>query len=701
MKCTISFCILLLLNVGAVRADDGDTVLPVLQKYCVSCHGAEKQAGKVRFDKLTGNLKSYPAEADLWSTILEQIETGTMPPEKKPRPSDQERTLLTTWIKQNVVQARQVLARRMQRPENGNYLSHEKLFDPKTAEQAPKIAASPARFWRILPSTYESKAQQWLRAKKAAQRPGEGVPQAPFGLNVENELKNYSFMYTLQSSQSDGLINNARILLTWMLDGDPNEKRSLIRNLALAKEPPSAADVDKVIDELYRDWLGRLPEADELKQKREYVLNNVKKFGNRDGLLFGLVPILVHPEVVFYIETGNPSAGKGEPSFLAPAELASALHRAIQIRWDLNSFEKRARDGKLKTKADVLASLDDQARYGRLSRSATVHQFLEEYFVYPQALHVFKCAKDIKPQQQNPLFKGFDYAKTFGRDSNVTEVRNIIEEILAEDKQVLKQLLTIKTDYRARTEAMQKKDRDAIALWRKQADELEAKGGDVKVIQNLRNKAQEHEKSIESVGPDRMGVLTQRAWLVTHSANVDNHPIHRGKWIRERLLGGRIPDVPITVDAALPDDPTKTLRERMMKTRHQDCWKCHKQMDPLGLPFEQWDHFASYRTKELDRPVDTSGVISESGDPKLDGPVATPQEMLQRLADSERVHQVFVRFAFRFWMGRNETLEDARTVQNAYQAYKDSDGSMSALLRSLLTSDAFLYRTNELVAPKE
>ncbi len=355
----------------------------------------------------------------------------------------------------------------------------------------------------------------------------------------------------------------------------------------------------------------------------------------------------------------------------------------------------------MKNKADVVASLDDSARYGRLSRSAAVHQFLEEYFVYPQALHVFKCAKDIKPQMKNPFFKGFDYAKTFGRDSNVTEVRNIIDEILAEDKQVLKKLLTIKTDYRARTEAMQKKDRDSIALWRKQADELEAKGGDVKMIQNLRNKAKEFERNIESVGPDRMGVLTQRAWLVAHSANVDNHPIHRGKWIRERLLGGRIPDVPITVDAALPDDPTKTLRERMMKTRHQDCWKCHKQMDPLGLPFEQWDHFASYRTKELDRPVDTSGAIAESGDPKLNGPVANPQEMLRRLAESERVHQVFVRFAFRFWMGRNETLDDARTIQVAYKAYKDSDGSMSALVRSLLTSDAFLYRKNELTAAKE
>ena len=46
-------------------------------------------------------------------------------------------------------------------------------------------------------------------------------------------------------------------------------------------------------------------------------------------------------------------------------------------------------------------------------------------------------------------------------------------------------------------------------------------------------------------------------------------------------------------------------------------------------------------------------------------------------------------------MGRNETLNDAPVLQDAYHAYKDSGGSMKALLVSLLTSDAFLYRTRK------
>jgi len=190
----------------------------------------------------------------------------------------------------------------------------------------------------------------------------------------------------------------------------------------------------------------------------------------------------------------------------------------------------------------------------------------------------------------------------------------------------------------------------------------------------------------------RLGILTHPSWLVSHSDAMDNHAIRRGRWIRERLLGGGIPDVPITVDAMLPDEPNHTLRERMRVTREEYCWKCHQKMDPLGLPFEMYNHAGLYRETELGKPVDTTGEIIDSGDSELDGKVANAIEMIQKLADSERAEQVFVRHAFRFWMGRNETLNDAPVLQDAYRAYKDNGGSMKALLTSLLTSDAFLYR---------
>lgn len=197
----------------------------------------------------------------------------------------------------------------------------------------------------------------------------------------------------------------------------------------------------------------------------------------------------------------------------------------------------------------------------------------------------------------------------------------------------------------------------------------------------------------------RMGILTHPSWLVSHSDAMDNHAVHRGRWIRERLLGGGIPDVPITVDAMLPNEPQTALRERMRVTREKYCWTCHEKMDPLGLPFEIYNHAGLYRTTEWNQPVNATGEIINSGDPKLDGPVSDALEMIEKLATSERVEQVFVRHAFRFWMGRNETLNDAPVLQSAHKAYRENGGSMKALIISLLTSDAFLYRTQQEAIP--
>ena len=86
------------------------------------------------------------------------------------------------------------------------------------------------------------------------------------------------------------------------------------------------------------------------------------------------------------------------------------------------------------------------------------------------------------------------------------------------------------------------------------------------------------------------------------------------------------------------------------------------------------------------------GRLLDADGAALDGEVKDPFEMIGRLAKSKRVEQVFVRHVFRFYMGRNETLGDARALQDAYRTYLDSGGSFRALVVSLLSSDSFIYR---------
>lgn len=202
------------------------------------------------------------------------------------------------------------------------------------------------------------------------------------------------------------------------------------------------------------------------------------------------------------------------------------------------------------------------------------------------------------------------------------------------------------------------------------------------------------EQPFELNKDERIGLLTHPSWLIAHSKNTDTNPITRGKWIRERLLADHVPDVPITVDAVVPEDPGKTLRERFQATRQQECWRCHKKMNPLGMTFEAYDDFGRFRTidKTSGKPIDSSGRLESTGVASLDGEVEDAVELMKRLGQSDRVRQSFIRHAFRYWMGRNEMLSDSTTLIAADEAYVKSGGSFRAMLVSLLCSDSFRYR---------
>ena len=141
-------------------------------------------------------------------------------------------------------------------------------------------------------------------------------------------------------------------------------------------------------------------------------------------------------------------------------------------------------------------------------------------------------------------------------------------------------------------------------------------------------------------------------------------------------------------------------------------------MNPLGLPFEIYDDFGRYREHEsLEHPdnlvrkgpdkaaphvdlrdtyktlpVDAVGYLEGTGDSDLDGEVRNALELIEKLSKSDRVRQTFIRYAFRYFLGRNEMLSDSQTLIEADRAYVDSGGSFDSVIVSLLTSDSFIYR---------
>jgi hypothetical protein len=146
------------------------------------------------------------------------------------------------------------------------------------------------------------------------------------------------------------------------------------------------------------------------------------------------------------------------------------------------------------------------------------------------------------------------------------------------------------------------------------------------------------------------------------------------------------------VDNSPPDfDADATTRERFAAhTESDSCRTCHELIDPIGFGFENYDAVGRYRATENGSPIDATGTIigTDDMDGDFDGAVA----LAHSLANSEQVHQCFVRQWFRFGHGRSEKPEDVCTLDALFADFEAADLDIRELLVAFTQTDAFLYR---------
>jgi len=94
---------ILLLSLAAygLAAELPKSTSDFIGSHCMDCHDADSARAGFRIDLLTGDFAAGN-NAGQWKEVMDKINSGAMPPKKKPRPDPEEAFAVTSWVAQKL-----------------------------------------------------------------------------------------------------------------------------------------------------------------------------------------------------------------------------------------------------------------------------------------------------------------------------------------------------------------------------------------------------------------------------------------------------------------------------------------------------------------------------------------------------------------------------------------------------------------------
>ena len=196
----------------------------------------------------------------------------------------------------------------------------------------------------------------------------------------------------------------------------------------------------------------------------------------------------------------------------------------------------------------------------------------------------------------------------------------------------------------------------------------------------------------------RGGLLTMGAVLGLTSDGTRHRPVHRGVWLSEAIFNRTPPPPPANVDPIEPIPPQGnkiTIRQRIeAHAKNTSCAACHRNIDPLGLAFDQYDAIGQWRTREHvptgvgeDPLVDASGVMP-------DGRAFTDSDQFKRLLleDRDKVAQAFIEHLCTYALRRVLTVDDRGDINMIEEEAKKNDYRVKDIVRAVALSELMRKR---------
>ena len=196
----------------------------------------------------------------------------------------------------------------------------------------------------------------------------------------------------------------------------------------------------------------------------------------------------------------------------------------------------------------------------------------------------------------------------------------------------------------------------------------------------------------------RGGLLTMGAVLGLTSDGTRHRPVHRGVWLSEAIFAKTPPAPPANVDPIEPIPPTGTkitIRQRIeAHAKNVSCAACHRNIDPYGLAFDQYDAVGQWRTRELvPTGVGENPVVDASG-AMPDGRSFKDSMQFKQLliADRDRIARAFIEHLCTYALRRVLTIDDQADLRLIEAEAKKSQYRVKDIIRAVALSDLMRKR---------
>lgn len=538
-------------------------IQPLLEQYCINCHGGEKVKGEVDFSEIVRS-QDIDSRFELWETVADVLAYEEMPPEEEEnRPDPTETQQILDWYEERFVNSMEARpgtfqARRLSANEYRNTL--RSLFGFDLENQI--IAAE---------QTFVEKSLVIKLLPTDPPGPSEFV-------NDTSDARLSSFIWEQYAYMADRalqeLFSKERSAALETLVGQPLPHYSESIELTPAQA-----------ESLLRSFAPRALRRPIARKELKRMLASLR--GLKGGELLSatrneMKALLVSPSFLYrglLIE-----ATPGKQQLVDSYELAERLSYFLwEDMPDTQLFEAAAR-GDLEHADEIAKQVD------RMLASPRARNLAESFGHQWLGLADIDNARDDVLSRQALRSQLFDFLNYL-----FTENRPVIELI---DSNVAFASHNTASFYPENNHQLEKYVRP--------------KGIERKLVPNQRMTLDPPE--------GRGGILTMPGILA-----MNRGPVLRGTWMLRRILGERLGEPPADippVEAAAPNADL-SFRERFeVHRRDSTCARCHDRIDPLGFALQMYDDEGSYklaldykpprrRAGHDDDPdrIDTSGQI--------------------------------------------------------------------------------------------